>query len=388
MGLLTFLLVYLAILCSIVFILLFGESPRLRYGPVGSAHRFLTDTLPQFIIKYGKRILGDRLLARFKGIYHYTCESRNPFLQIFFLFLLTGSIYLFFISGWKEVPGPFLSQFHVYFIPLEILFTYGCYYTACAADPGIITKENLQKYMDLYPYDGLIFEPRDCSTCKMPKPARSKHCSMCKGCVARSDHHCAWVNICIGHNNHRYFLLFLFALWQFLLYAVYVTFSIYRGKVVQWGLDAAVIKDALTGKQTPLSFRKAMLYVLQEDRLIGALGILSAVVSVIIFCFTLYQLYLSVRGLTTNEAFKWEMVQDGIYKGEIWKFEDKQVKNRRAKDHGTDFFWRDMDVDPKTGRISPMEGARMVKDFSEVPNMYDKGLLNNLTEVLFPDKVK
>jgi hypothetical protein len=92
--------------------------------------------------------------------------------------------------------------------------------------------------------------------------------------------------------------------------------------------------------------------------------------------------------MTTNEAFKWEMVQDGIYKGEIWKFEDKQVKNRRAKDHGTDFFWRDMDVDPKTGRISPMEGARMVKDFSEVPNMYDKGLLNNLTEVLFPDKVK
>jgi hypothetical protein len=56
-----------------------------------------------------------------------------------------------------------------YFIPVEILFTYGCYYTACAADPGIITKENLQKYMDLYPYDGLIFEPRDCSTCKMPK---------------------------------------------------------------------------------------------------------------------------------------------------------------------------------------------------------------------------
>lgn len=30
-------------------------------------------------------------------------------------------------------------------------------------------------------------------------------------------------------------------------------------------------------------------YVLQEDRIVGALGILCAVVSVIVFCFTLYQ---------------------------------------------------------------------------------------------------
>ncbi|KAI9285897.1 DHHC palmitoyltransferase-domain-containing protein [Umbelopsis sp. AD052] len=387
MEFLTFLLVYLAILCTVVFILLFGESPRLRHTPVGSAHRFLTEMLPRFIIKYGKKVFGESSTSRFYSVYQYTCESRNPFLQLFFLFLFTGSLYLFFISGWNEVPGPFLSQFHVYFIPVEILFTYGCYYAACAADPGIITKDNLQKYMDMYPYDGLTFEPRDCSTCKMPKPARSKHCSMCKGCVARSDHHCAWVNICVGHNNHRYFLLFLFALWQFLIYAVYVTFSIYRGKIQQWGLDNAVIKDALTGKEIPLSFRKAMLYILQEDRIIGALGILSAIVCVIIFLFTLYQLYLSIRGMTTNEAFKWEMVQDGVSKGEIWKFEDKEVKNEIAPSTATDFFWRDLDMDPKTGRIAPMKGARMVRDFSEIPNIYDRGLLKNLAEVLFPAKV-
>jgi len=306
---------------------------------------------------------------------------------MFFAFLFTGSLYLFFISGWKEVPGPFLSQFHVYFIPVEIFFTYACYYIACAADPGIITKDNVQKYLDMYPYDGLIFEPRDCSTCKMPKPARSKHCSMCKGCVARSDHHCAWVNICIGHNNHRYFLLFLFALWQFLLYGFYVCFQIYRGKVVNWGLNDATIRDTITGKHVPLSFRKAMLYVLQEDRIVGALGILAGVVCVIIFCFTVYQLYLCARGMTTNEAFKWELVQDGIYRGEIWKVEEKQKLNMLGRGTGTGFFWRDFDGQSDGVLSSDMKGARMVKDFAEVPNMYDRGLFKNLAEVMFPAKV-
>ncbi|KAJ2959832.1 hypothetical protein NQZ79_g4769 [Umbelopsis isabellina] len=266
-------------------------------------------------------------------------------------------------------------------IPLDILFTYGCYYIACAADPGMITKDNVKKYMELYPYDGLIFEAKDCTTCKIPKPARSKHCSMCKGCVARSDHHCAWVNICIGHNNHRYFLLFLFALWQFLLYGVYVCFQIYHGKVQSWGLSNAMIRDATTGQDVPLKFRKAMLYVLQEDRIIGALGILCAVVNVIVFCFTLYQLYLSARGMTTNEAFKWEMVQDAIYRGEIWKWENNKSGS------GSGYFFRDFEPQENSRGIPPLKGARMVKDFAEIPNLYDKGTFKNLMQILFPTKV-
>lgn len=91
--------------------------------------------------------------------------------------------------------------------------------------------------------------------------------------------------------------------------------------------------------------------------------------------------------MTTNEAFKWEMVQDGVSKGEIWKFEDKELKNEIAPRNATDFFWRDVDMDPKTGRIAPMKGARIVRDFSEIPNIYDKGLLKNLAQVFFPAKV-
>ena len=70
---------------------------------MGWAHRFLTNTLPQFVMygklstrsglawnvilmlelrKWGKRIIGERIIAQCHGAYMYTCESRNPFLQV------------------------------------------------------------------------------------------------------------------------------------------------------------------------------------------------------------------------------------------------------------------------------------------------------------------
>lgn len=80
---------------------------------------------------------------------------------------------------------------------------------ACTQDPGTITERSL-KYYDNYPADSVIFKPdQTCRTCRIPKPARSKHCKVCGVCVSRMDHHCIWLNACVGEDNYRYFLLFL-----------------------------------------------------------------------------------------------------------------------------------------------------------------------------------
>jgi hypothetical protein len=83
------------------------------------------------------------------------------------------------------------------------------------SDPGTVTAENVSQYLSAYPYDGIIFEEKECSTCKIARPARAKHCRICDKCVARFDHHCGWMNNCIGEKNTRYFVAFL--VWHFLI---------------------------------------------------------------------------------------------------------------------------------------------------------------------------
>lgn len=97
------------------------------------------------------------------------------------------------------------------------------------------------------------------------RPARSKHCSMCKACVGRSDHHCSWINQCVGENNQRYFFLFLFTLVEFCAYGAYLCFQVYRGMVIEWGLDKAVY-DEITGQETRMTSREAFLVSLTYFR--------------------------------------------------------------------------------------------------------------------------
>lgn len=85
--------------------------------------------------------------------------------------------------------------------------------------------------------------------------------------------------------------------------------------------------------------------------------------------------------MTTNEAFKWEMVQDAIYRGEIWKWENN------TSGTGSGYFCREFEPEETTRGIPPLKGARMVKDFAEVPNLYDKGIIKNLRQILFPTEV-
>ncbi|KAI8887604.1 zf-DHHC-domain-containing protein [Backusella circina FSU 941] len=316
-------------------------------------------------------IIGRSNVKRILGCWHYCCQSRNPFLQMFFVSLSSISIIGFLKFALPHLPGPYLHHIHFVIIPLQIIWIYVAYYIACTADPGIITQENVKRHLEYYKYDGLIYRPKQCTTCHLQKPARSKHCSMCKACVGRLDHHCAWINRCVGENNMRYFFMFLFTLTQFCAYGAYLCFQAYRGMIIEWGLDQVVEVDEVTGEERALGFYKSFMYVLDHDRIIGAIGILASVVSCVVLIFTIYQLYIVSQGVTTNEAFKWELLEESIYRGEIWKV--------TPKEQGTS---SSVNIQPKEQE----QVRRQVTSMDEIKNIYDLGRLGNLKEVFFPPR--
>ncbi|ORX57445.1 zf-DHHC-domain-containing protein [Hesseltinella vesiculosa] len=372
------LLLLLAVICLSLFILLFGENPRLKHGIVGSAHRLLTSTIPRSIQSALRRTLGQSNLDRLARAWGYTCQSRNPLLQVFFMVLTSVSIGGFLVRALPHVPNAYLGRVHLYVIPVQIIWLYVCYYIACTADPGTITSKNIKEHLALFPYDGLIFEPKNCSTCDLVKPARSKHCSMCHACIAKADHHCAWLNQCVGYNNHRFFLLFLFNLTQFCAYGAYLCFQIYSGMIIEWGLDHAYFVDRVTGEHSPLTYRQSMVHIFQTDRIIGSIGILAIVVSMVVFIFAVYQVYLAGRGITTNEAFKWELIQDAIDRGELWVTDggDEPMAKKKSRSNGR------RQVKPASPR------GRQILSFDEVENVYDRGFFNNLYAVIYPEPLK
>ncbi|KAI8347635.1 DHHC palmitoyltransferase-domain-containing protein [Choanephora cucurbitarum] len=371
MDLISFLLVFFVLFAAAVLILLFGESPSLKHTMIGKLHYGLTNMLPHIIHRTLLCTLGQSNLNRISKSWIYCCESRNPFLQIVFVAMSSVSILSFLYKALPHIPGPYVGDIHMLIIPVQIIGLYASYYIACTANPGIITPENLQAHLDYYPYDGLIYKPKQCNTCRIQKPARSKHCSMCKACIGKLDHHCVWVNQCIGENNQRYFFLFLAVLIEFCAYGAYLCLQVYRGFILTWGLHQAYVQEPLTGKRSLISFPRALLYVLHHDRVIGAIGILGAVVSSVVSIFFLYQLYLAARGVTTNEAFKWELVEDSIDRGELFR----QTSARSTA----------MDESYATRRKpEKKKQEKRIESLEEVDNIYDKGVIMNLKEVMFP----
>ena len=91
-----------------------------------------------------------------------------------------------------------------------VLAPYIFVYLSATIDPGFVTPKSHSFHMTLYPYDHMNFHPGvPCTTCKLYKPARSKHCSICKKCVSRNDHHCIFINACVGYGNMQWFILLL-----------------------------------------------------------------------------------------------------------------------------------------------------------------------------------
>jgi palmitoyltransferase len=131
--------------------------------------------------------------------------------QLLFAALFGGCYWGYCRHVFPLLPLPGVPAWHKFTGSAAAVLCLLLYAAACYADPGIITPVNAAAHAALYPTDGVLYRSKQCGTCRLPRPARSKHCRVCGRCVARMDHHCIWLNTCVGLLNMRWFLAFLLA---------------------------------------------------------------------------------------------------------------------------------------------------------------------------------
>ncbi|XP_028770742.1 probable protein S-acyltransferase 17 isoform X2 [Neltuma alba] len=358
---------------ALVVSLLCGQWPIFQGTIVERLHYFLTFGAYDYFLRFVRAVFCSKCTDAILSVEYYCCNRPNPILQILYLVIISITYYLIVKFSFPYIPSYYLSGIHRYASLLAVAVGVLLFLLTSFSDPGIINVGNVSQHLSSYPYDNMIYSEKECPTCKIPKPARSKHCSICDRCVARFDHHCGWMNNCIGERNTRYFMAFLF--WHFLL-CLYGTVAI--GLIVAGKLQELRIVHILTVYYgVEKSFLGLAPHIAQW--LLGSydtqilIMVFLSIVGMLLFGFFGYHAKLCLSNTTTNETFKW---QECISRQRKLNEADSCDAFPRASTSGTskwEAFFR---------RSSP--------DEVDVPknNIYDRGFIHNVQEVIFPHSTR
>ncbi|KAL6593978.1 hypothetical protein ACP70R_014213 [Stipagrostis hirtigluma subsp. patula] len=356
-----------------------GQWPIFEGTFVQRINHFLTFGAYHHLLRLLQAVCGNGARDLVLGVEQYCCDRPNPILQVFYVAIIGVTYFIIVQTSFKYIPGYYVSGFHRYLSIVAVVVGSILFVLTSFSDPGTVTAENVSQYVSAYPYDNVIFVEKECSTCKITRPARAKHCRICDRCVARFDHHCGWMNNCIGEKNTRYFVAFL--LWHFLicLYGAVVLGFILAGELkerkviyiltVYYGID-----NSFSGL-----FPHVAQWLLAVHNTQILLSVFLAILALLLGGFCAYHAHLCLTNTTTNETFKW---QDYI----MWMKKENEAKanaaalkasigavNSEAR-KSPPSKWKAFFVRSRTASEEPV-----VKN-----NIYDRGLIRNLWEVIVP----
>lgn len=292
------------------------------------AYRLLWFHFPRVLKKVLEKCCGKRAPAALDWTWNYLCFTSNPLVQLFYLLVVVGGFITFVANGFPHIPSRLISSWHRYTGLGVFLACVTNWWKACSTDPGTITRLNVDRLCEVYPWDDQLFSAQLCRTCNTLKPARSKHCSLCGICVARFDHHCIWVNNCIGLGNHKWFLGFLFWHQVLCIYGVFLGLMIVYEHVLEKDLFRAVFVDPVTKERHQATYMIILQYMLATEGMLIFICILAGVMGVVLCGFFLWHLNLVRSATTTNELSKWSYLKWVLKKeGEEGKKKIKTLRN-------------------------------------------------------------
>jgi palmitoyltransferase ZDHHC4 len=300
------------------------------------------------------------------------------------------SIVFYYIYPWIQQQD-YVSRYHQYVGYVLFVACLGSWRLASRTSPGLITKATLTQY-NHYPYDHIMYEPGlVCRTRHIPRLARSKFDRHFYGeNVARFDHYCGWVYNTIGQENYRFFLLFLAVHVLMCIYGSYVIGLLFYGEILQHNLLRITFFDRYTGEEIKATKYIVFQYLFHKYLLEAAVWVIATVMGVALALFLAYHAWLTSRGLTTNESYKWSQVLQW-YKRALREYNDavqqglipvKHVNAPTTTTHEANHTSNPVDAGASK---SDSADADVIQHPGPPPvNIYNRGLVENWKEIVFP----
>lgn len=272
---------------------------------------------------------------------------------VLYLILFSKLVEFFYSKLYIKIDGPHPWLYNSLLSLLVLNFI-----IAILIKPESLTHGNSRFYNSFYQNNEIIFHnDQKCHTCKLLKPARSKHCKKCGKCILFFDHHCVWLNNCIGKGNYKWFYSFLIINIIVLSYASIISFNLIRKCVEEEKIDY-------------------MDFTHYTDELI--LFLITGLLDLVVIWFSFETFKLVWYGMTTNEAVKWYHVHDLIKSGEL--FTDGIKFFEYVPDQNV---FLSMNLRDNRGIKIPKENLKQVVSTNELSNIYDLGPWENLKERLY-----
>jgi hypothetical protein len=170
-------------------------------APEGSLLYKLSSAVPSAVWRLAGALHVQWIGRSVSWLIHALLYKRHPIIQILYVGIIGGSFGAFYVFGFPDRGAdvglwsnrnPYFAAHHINEAWVLLVASLGFFAAASFLDPGVITHANVDAHLAAYPLDNILYVAqgrKPCDTCKLPRPARSKHCSVCNHCVSRFDHH-------------------------------------------------------------------------------------------------------------------------------------------------------------------------------------------------------